>query len=93
MITNAKSKSTRIYADTSVFGGMFDQEFETASKLFFNAVKKESFKLITSELVRQEIQVGPQKVLDILKNFLSKRKLPKLPKAPCNYNNRTFRRA
>ena len=59
MISISKSKLTRVYADTSVFGGVFDEEFETASKVFFDAVKKGSFKLITSELVREEIQVGP----------------------------------
>ncbi len=55
MTSISKSKLTRVYADTSVFGGMFDEEFETASKVFFDAVKKGSFKLITSELVREEI--------------------------------------
>ena len=70
MTSISKSKLTRVYADTSVFGGMFDEEFETASKAFFGAVKKGSFKLITSELVREEIQVGPQKVLDIFEEFL-----------------------
>jgi len=66
----SKSKLIRVYADTSVFGGLFDEEFETASKAFFDAVKKGSFKLITSELVREEIQVGPQKVLDVFEEFL-----------------------
>ncbi len=70
MISISKSKMNRVYADTSVFGGMFDEEFETASKVFFDAVKKGSFKLITSELVRQEIQVGPQKVINIFEEFL-----------------------
>ena len=70
MTSISKSKLTRVYADTSVFGGMFDEEFETASKVFFDAVKKGTFKLITSELVREEIQVGPQKVLDIFEEFL-----------------------
>lgn len=70
MISISKSKLTRVYADTSVFGGVFDEEFETASKVFFDAVKKGSFKLITSELVREEIQAGPQKVLDIFEEFL-----------------------
>ena len=38
MISISKSKMNRVYADTSVFGGMFDEEFETASKVFFDAV-------------------------------------------------------
>ena len=71
MTSISKSKLTRVYADTSVFGGMFDEEFETASKELFDAIKKGSFKLITSELVREEIQAGPQKVLDIFEEFLA----------------------
>lgn len=70
MTSISKSKLTRVYADTSVFGGMFDEEFATASKMFFDAVKKGTFKLITSELVREEIQAAPQKVIDIFEEFL-----------------------
>jgi hypothetical protein len=70
MISISKFKSTRVYADTSVFGGMFDEEFETASKVFFDSVKKGSFKLITSELVREEIQAAPPKVLKLFADFL-----------------------
>jgi hypothetical protein len=55
MTSISKSKLTRVYADTSVFGGVFDEEFETASKVLFGAIRKGSFKLITSELVREEI--------------------------------------
>jgi len=70
MTSVLKYKLTRVYADTSVFGGMFDEEFEKASKVLFDALTKGLFKLITSELVHQEIQVGPQKVLDVFEQFL-----------------------
>lgn len=53
-------KIVRIYADTSVFGGVFDEEYEAASKAFFNAVKKAEYVLVTSELVMQEIRAGPE---------------------------------
>jgi predicted nucleic acid-binding protein len=52
--------TVRIYADTSVFGGVFDEEFEGPSKAFFDAIRKARFLLVTSELVRQEIQAGPK---------------------------------
>jgi len=71
MISISKSRLNRVYADTSIFGGMFDEEFETASKVFFDAVKNGSFKLITSELVREEIQAAPQKVLKLFEQFLT----------------------
>jgi predicted nucleic acid-binding protein len=55
-------ESIRVYADTSVFGGVFDKEFEVSSKVFFDDIRKSRFSLITSELVRQEIQEAPMKV-------------------------------
>jgi len=60
----------RAYADTSVFGGVFDDEFEKPSKLFFEVVKTGDIKLLTSELVRQEIQAGPRKVRAFFEEML-----------------------
>jgi len=60
----------RAYADTSVFGGVFDEEFEKPSKLFFEPVKTGDIKLLTSELVRQEIQAGPHKVSAFFEEML-----------------------
>ena len=34
-----KIDTLRVYADTSVFGGAFDEEFEDASKMFFDQVR------------------------------------------------------
>jgi len=56
------SKKIHVYADTSVFGGVFDEEFEEASKAFFDAVREKRFSLLTSELVREEIGEGPEEV-------------------------------
>jgi predicted nucleic acid-binding protein len=64
-------KTIRIYADTSVFGGVFDEEFEAASKAFFNAVKKAKFVLVTSDLVRQEILAGPENVQKLFYDILT----------------------
>ena len=60
----------RIYADTSVFGGVSDEEFEEPSKAFFDAIKKARFILVTSELVRQEIQAGPKNVQELFSDIL-----------------------
>jgi predicted nucleic acid-binding protein len=61
----------RVYADTSVFGGVFDDEFDSASKLFFGEVKAEKFVLITSDLVRKEISAAPKKVEEFFEKILS----------------------
>jgi len=66
----ANQGSIRIYADTSVFGGVFDSEFEQPSKAFFNAVKQGRFVLVSSELVRQEIYAGPKRVQALFSDIL-----------------------
>ena len=41
----------RVYADTSVFGGVFDEEFEAPSVAFFQQVREHRFQLVTSPVV------------------------------------------
>jgi predicted nucleic acid-binding protein len=45
---------TRVYVDTSVFGGVFDEEFKTHSIKFFNDIKNGFLELVTSEVVLEE---------------------------------------
>jgi len=52
----------RVYADTSVFGGPFDEEFAEASRRFFEVVDKGRFRLVTSGLVEEEIGQAPGQV-------------------------------
>ncbi len=71
MIIRMKEQGTiRIYADTSVFGGVFDKEFKEPSKAFFSAIREERFVLVSSELVRQEIQAGPKRVQELFSDIL-----------------------
>lgn len=63
-------RTIRVYAGTSVFGGVFDEEFERPSKAFFKDVRKAKFALVTSELVRQEIQAGPKRVQELFLDIL-----------------------
>ena len=46
-------------------------EFKEPSKAFFRAVRDARFVLISSELVRQEIMAGPQRVNEFFNNILS----------------------
>lgn len=52
----------RVYADTSVFGGVFDVEYERASRQFFDAISDGRFNLVTSFLVQDEIAQAPEHV-------------------------------
>ena len=70
VISMIKQEAIRIYADTSVFGGVFDVEFEEPSKAFFDAIRTAKFVLVSSELVRQEIQAGPQRVHELFRDIL-----------------------
>ena len=55
-------KHPSVYADTSVFGGVFDDKFKTESQAFFEQVKTGRFKLLTSEIVESELEHAPTKV-------------------------------
>ena len=52
----------RVYADTSVFGGVFDSEFAEPSKRFFADVDVGKFTLVTSAVVAAEIEPAPEEV-------------------------------
>ncbi|MBI4229882.1 MAG: PIN domain-containing protein [Planctomycetes bacterium] len=58
-------KKLRVYADTSVFGGCFDEEFAEASRRFFGEVRAGRFELIVSAIVAIEIVGAPQQVRDL----------------------------
>lgn len=56
------SQTTRVYVDTSVFGGVFDAEFQTASRAFFQQVTEGRFQLVISSVVQREIDEAPARV-------------------------------
>ena len=52
----------RVYADTSVYGGVFDEEFAEASRTFFDQVGEERFRLVLSPIVGDELEGAPDSV-------------------------------
>ncbi len=56
----------RVYADTSVFGGCFDEEFAEPSLRFFEEVRAGHFRLVISDTTLAEIQAAPQEVRRVL---------------------------
>ena len=46
--------SIRVYADTSVFGGVFDEEFSAPSRAFFDEVRSGRFQLVVSPVIELE---------------------------------------
>jgi predicted nucleic acid-binding protein len=59
----------RIYADTSVFGGVFDKEFAEPTKRFFEEINARRFTLVTSAIVEAEIEPAPQKIRDFFTRY------------------------
>ncbi len=49
-----------VYADTSVFCGVFDDGFDEASRAFFQQVKEGHFQLVISPIVQNEIEKAPE---------------------------------
>lgn len=52
----------KIYADTSVFGGVFDEEFAEASRKFFDEVAVGRHDLVVSATAQDEINNAPEKI-------------------------------
>lgn len=61
----------RVYADTSIFGGCFEDKFANESQLFFAAVKIGGFRLIVSSTVLAELQRAPDYVRKVLADLPS----------------------
>lgn len=55
----------KVYADTSIFGGCFDEEFLEVSVQLINEFKSGEKFLVTSDLTLQEIENAPQNVKNI----------------------------
>ena len=61
----------RVYADTSVFGGVFDEKFATPSRRFFDQVRAGRFHLVISALVEEELAAAPPQVRELYDEMLA----------------------
>ena len=59
----------RIYIDTSVIGGYFDEEFSTVTIKFFERLEKKELIFVLSDLLELELLAAPVKVKQLLKNY------------------------
>lgn len=59
-------KKIRVYADTSVFGGCYDDEFSRASRAFFDSVTRGQFRLVLSAVTAEELAAAPERVRALL---------------------------
>jgi len=62
-------RKLRIYTDTSVIGGFFDDEFSIDTKLLFDEIKNGVYQLVISDLTERELINAPDKVKTLLKDL------------------------
>ncbi len=60
----------KAYADTSVYGGAFDKEFDRASISFFKKVTDGSIALYTSDVIRREMEQAPVQIRQFFEELL-----------------------
>jgi len=58
------NRPIRIYPDTSVFGGVFDREFEKSSRKLFDLARQGIYRCVLSALIRDELEPAPFFVKD-----------------------------
>ena len=59
----------RVYIDTSVVGGYFDEEFSDVTQLFFQQFQRGGFIFVVSDLLDLELLNAPPKVRDLMSQF------------------------
>jgi hypothetical protein len=59
----------RIYIDTSIVGGYFDEEFSEVTKDLFKRLENKEIIFIVSDLLELELTRAPQNVRKLLYNF------------------------
>jgi len=59
----------RIYIDTSVFGGFFDEEFEEHTIPLFDRIRSGEFIILYSTVTQDEIENAPENVKELVKSI------------------------
>ncbi|WP_436414813.1 type II toxin-antitoxin system VapC family toxin [Petrimonas sp.] len=62
----------RLYIDTSVFGGYFDDEFAEFTIPLFERINKGEFTLLFSTVTQDELKNAPQNVINLVNNIKAK---------------------
>ena len=62
-------KKLRIYIDTSILGGYFDDEFNVDTKLLFDEILRGDFNLVISDLTERELVNAPERVRTLLRDL------------------------
>lgn len=64
----------RFYLDTSIFGGLFDAEFEKETTILFERIKLGQIICVYSDLTETELARAPEKVRGVLDGLAAEQK-------------------
>ena len=64
-------KILKIYLDTSVIGGCFDDEFAKESNMLMEQIKKGRYSAVISDMTLKELEAAPDQIKDVLKEIPS----------------------
>ena len=59
----------KYYIDTSVFGGVYDKEFQEFTILLFDKIDKDKITIFYSELTENELRKAPDNVKEFIKQM------------------------
>ncbi|MBU3715078.1 MAG: type II toxin-antitoxin system VapC family toxin [Ferruginibacter sp.] len=59
----------KIYIDTSVFGGYFDEEFREHTIPLFDKINNEEFVIMYSSVTQDELENAPEQVKELVRNI------------------------
>lgn len=59
----------RLYIDTSVFGGFFDEEFSEFTRPLLKRLQDGEFRLLFSVVTEDELSASPENVKSLVTNF------------------------
>jgi hypothetical protein len=59
----------RIYIDTSIVGGYFDEEFSEATQGLFDRLRKKEIIFVVSDLLDLELNESPKNVRELLREL------------------------
>ncbi len=64
--------SQRFYLDTSVYGGYYDEEFRTFTRILFSEIKREKATILFSDVIGGELERAPSRIREFVQSLESK---------------------
>jgi predicted nucleic acid-binding protein len=64
-----KYRILKIYVDTSVFGGYYDDEFSEVTRILFDEIKKNKYQVVISDLTEKELISAPENVKNLIEKL------------------------